>query len=260
MVTLSYTAMDGYTKESRVKLTYYTNTITTPFENLTSLLNKDYVYSPFLYLGGKRLEANIISTANFVVIDVDDTSIPIFDMHMQLVEEQLNHIISTTSASSNLQRYRILIPISRPVDSSYYRNLVRGIQINGLIPDMDISTSVKPSQPFYSYKDSQMYSYYSGSDLTVEDYYVEPEEYTTLVFDSKDQSEISRLLVQKFSNPRFGKGLDSLVSAAFTLIESGATREQLEHCILAINQNWLVPMNTHTVYSSVIRPMQSRIN
>ena len=256
LVTLSTLSVNGYNKDSRKRLCYYNRVLKLSFTKLQDMLTKDYIYSPFIYRNGKREEINIISEAEFVVIDIDNTEIDIFERHLDLESENLNHIIATTSTTENTYKYRVLLPLDQTVDVQEYRNLVNGIIVNGLIVDMDIA-SKKPSQPFYAYKDSIVYSYFDGENLSVEDYSVE--EIVQDIDNSNVTSDDYSILVNRYKNPGKGNGKNALVSASFTMIEAGFSKQQLEECINQINKAWISPMDEHSLYSLIIRPMQRRI-
>ena len=255
-VLISTLAVNGYNKGSRTSLTYYNRVLKLSFKKLQEMLTKDYIYSPFIYRNGKRAEENIISEANFIVIDVDNTTIDIFERHLDLEAEGLNHIIATTSDPTNNSKYRVLFPISRTVDVQEYRNLVHGVLVNGLIGDMDIA-SKKPSQPFFAYIGSTVYSYFDGVNLDVDQY--SEEEELREIDNSNVTTDDYSILVNRYKNPGKGNGKNALVSAAFTMIETGFNKQQLEDCIKQINDGWISPMDQHTLYSLIIRPMQRRI-
>lgn len=256
MVTISVLDTKGYTKQERVKLCYYNRVLRLPFNKLESMLNKDYVYSPFVYANGKRAKENIISKANFVVIDVDDTYLTIFERHLDLQAESINHIIATTSNKDNDYKYRVLLPLSQSVSADDYRSVVNGILVEGLIPDMDIA-SKKPSQPFFSYKDSDIFHYYDGINLDVQQYAVEEE--IVDIDNSNITPDDYSIVVNRYQHPKKGNGRNALVSASFNMIEAGFNKQQLEECLLQINQSWVSPMDINSLYSLIIRPMQRRI-
>lgn len=259
-VQLSALEVDGYSKDDRAQITFYREKpYNKDFKELCSMMLKDYIYSPFTYDCGYRSAETIISKAQFVVIDVDDTKVSIFDRHLELIEEELTHIIATTSTTSNEYKYRVLLPISEKVTPKEYRNLVNGMIINGLMSDMD-KASKKPSQPFYSYKDSTLYSYFEGTTLNVQDYSVEE------VLEEFDPSELTDLsfiekkvyLMDKYSYGNIGNRHQILVSASFTMLKLGLTQSQFVKAIQAVNKNWLEPVEVNKLHSTVINTMKHK--
>ncbi len=239
-VTLSVRELPNYTKDERAFIKHYERFVECDFTDLIHLLAKDYMFSPFNYFGYEQGTFNICSTAHFVIIDVDSTSISIHDRLIQLIEEDLQCIIATTSDTNNLYKYRVLIPLSRPVDHTEYRSVVTGIRVNGLIPDMD-SASAKPAQKFYSYLNSLVLSDFTKSPLIVEDYLVDlalPEYRAT-----SPTADISELL-HDFDSYQYaikGKRTRSLLSAAYRAIEMGLSYEQVEQVVNYINSKFLIP-------------------
>ena len=239
-VTLSVRALPNYSKDERQWIKHYERFVECEFIDLVSLLQKDYMFSPFNYIGYEQGTLNICSDAQFVVIDVDSTSISIHDRLTQLVEEDLQCILATTSDTNNLYKYRVLIPLNRPVNSTEYRSVVTGIRVNGLIPDMDTSSS-RPAQKFYSYFNSLVLSDFTKSPLIVEDYLVDlalPEYRAT-----SPTADISELL-HEFNSYQYatkGKRTKSLLSAAYKAMEMGLSHSQVEQVVNYVNSLFLIP-------------------
>ena len=178
MITISTRSVPGFSKADREFITHFTHYRAMPFSKLTQLLDSDNCYSAFSFIGGKRSTDNICSNASFVVLDIDHTPISIHERFEQIYDEGLSFIIGTTSDPTNLYRYRLLLPLSRPVTADEYRLLVHGIRDLGLVSDLDIA-SAKPAQQFFSYKHSLVKSYLDGTELIVDDYLIEPDEIST---------------------------------------------------------------------------------
>lgn len=256
-VELSARPLPGFTKSEREDIKFYTRFIRCSFETLVHLLSKDYMYSPFNYIGREQGLHNICSEAQFVVIDVDYTSTNIHDRLLQLADEELECILGTTSDPTNLYKYRVLIPLDRPVTHKEYRRLVGGIREHSLIPDLD-RASEKPSQKFYSYTDSTVV-FNKGSPLSVEDYIL-PEPKLTEKTGLNCSLELHQILQEfsSYSTAPPGSRTRYLLSAAFTLVEMGADDKLLEQVILHLNRSFLVPKDTDSVYRRVINFIKQR--
>ena len=90
---------------------YEYNTAT--FKELANLLSLDLAYSPFKFKNGKRGRAEIISGTEWIVFDVDKTSVEDTEMHLILHEYQ--HHIARTSNPTNAKKYRIIMRLSEEV-------------------------------------------------------------------------------------------------------------------------------------------------
>lgn len=256
-VTLSARPLPDFTKSEREDVKFYTRFIKCHFINLQYLLNKDYMYNPFGYVGMEQGLHNICSNAQFVVLDIDYTSVDIHTRLQQLADEDLECILGTTSDSTNLFKYRILIPLNREVTSSEYRRLIIGIREFGLIPDLD-RASEKPSQKFYSYADSVIF-YNKGSPLVVDNYIVTEPEVVELDL-SNTTLELHEILAEfsTYTTAPPGSRTRYLLSAAFNLVERGADFELLEQVILHLNNSFLIPKSSSEVYRRVINFIKER--
>ena len=255
-VELSVRPLPGFTKSERDDIKFYTRFIKCEFQHLTQLLGKDYTYSPFGYLGMEQGLFNICSDATFVVLDVDYTSTNIHDRLTQLTNEGLECILGTTSDPSNLFKYRILLPLDRPITSQEYRRVVAGIRELGLVTDLD-RASEKPSQKFYAYANS-LVLHNSGNPLIVADYLLPVSECPQPDFScSMDLHEILSEF-STYSTAPPGSRTRYLLSAAFNLVERGADNKLLEQVILHLNSSFLVPKDINSVYRRVINFIKTR--
>lgn len=251
-VTLSVRELPNYSKDERQWIKHYERFVECEFTDLTELLAKDYMFSPFNYIGYEQGTFNICSEAQFVIIDVDSTSLSIYDRLQQLIEEDLECIVATTSDTSNLYKYRVLIPLSRPVDSTEYRSVVTGIRVNGLIPDMD-TASAKPAQKFYAYAGSLVLFNFNESPLVVEDYLVDltlPEYRTT-----SPTEDISELLHEfnSYQHATKGRRTKSLLSAAYKAMEMGLSYSQVEQVVNYVNSLFLIPKSPQELSRRVLQ-------
>ena len=258
-VTLSVRELPNYSKDERQWIKHYERFVECEFTDLTELLMKDYMFSPFNYLGYEQGTFNICSDASFCVIDVDSTSISIHERLIQLVDEGIQCILATTSDPTNLYKYRILIPLNRPVDSTEYRSVVTGIRVNCLIPDMD-TASAKPAQKFYAYANSLVLSDITQSPLVVDDYLVDlklPEYRTT-----SPTADISEVL-HEFDSYQYatkGKRTKSLLSAAYTAIDMGLSYEQVEQVVNYVNSLFLIPKSQQELSRRVLNFIKQQRN
>lgn len=257
LVRLSIRQTADLTKDERTDFTHFTNYVERQFNQLTYLLSKDYMYSPFAYLGHHRLTSNICSNASFVVIDVDHTSTTIHERLNQLTDEGLQCILGTTQSKHDLTKYRVLLPLATTVTADEYRRLVKGIQANGLITDMDMA-SAKPAQAFYAYADSLVLSDFSGEPLIVDDFILAPSEHMSHEVDKS--IDLAELLQRVKFYPYASKGsrTRALLSTGFNLLELGASDAQLEQALIHFNRTLLVPKDIDSLHRRVINFIKSR--
>lgn len=256
-VTLSIRSTPNLSKDERSEFNYYTNFVECEFADLRYLLSKDYIFNPFNYLGYRQASTNICSQATFVVIDVDSTSIPMNERFDQLIAENLQCIIATTSNPFNWHKYRILLPISRTVSAEEYRALVTGIAQFGLVSDMD-PVSAKPAQKFYSYAGSAVLFSFTGQPLGVDDYLADISIPTYTA--TSPPTDVIELLPNftSYSQAIKGKRTRSLISAGYKSIELGMTDEQVEHVIMYVNSLFLVPKPYKEVKRRVLDFIKTR--
>ena len=256
-VTLSVRAVPGLSKDARADIKYYERFIQCEFSHLISMLNKDYIYSPWNYLGYEQGTANICSLTQFVVIDVDSTSTLMHDRLQELIAEDLTCIIGTTSDTENLFKYRILLPLDRPVTAYEYRLLVIGIATNGLIFDMD-PVSSRPAQKMYSYINSQVIHNFNGKPLVVDDFIADPQqpEHRAL----EPTADVSDILHEfdSYQTATKGNRTKCLLHAAYRCLDYGLTDSQLEAVITYVNSRFLIPKDTYSVQRRVLQFIKSQ--
>lgn len=100
------------------------------FEEYANLLRGTYVYSPFRFktkeegaiyndkkhpnpFGGIRGKDNIVGGCNFIVLDIDSSTITVEEAHFLL--DGLNHHIATTANPNNQFKFRVLIELDTVV-------------------------------------------------------------------------------------------------------------------------------------------------
>lgn len=255
-VELSVRELPGFTKSEREDIKFYTRHVRCYFESLVQLLQKDYMYSPFGYLGMEQGLYNICTKAQFIILDVDYTSTNLHDRLLQLADEGLECILGTTSDTQNLFKYRILIPLNREVTHHEYRRLVAGVRQLGLVPDLD-RASEKPSQKFYSYAGAVVV-FNKGSPLAVDDYLLPEAEVTRTELNCSLELHELLMELQSYTTASPGRRTRYLLSAAFKLIELGVDDKLLEQVILHLNNSFLIPKDTNSVYRRVINFVKTR--
>lgn len=255
---VSVRAVVGLSKEERLSLVSFTNYRETLFKDLVYLLKKDYIYSAFNFLGYIRGNKNICSTANIIILDVDDTSIHIKDRLNELQEEGLICILGTTSDNTNMYKYRIVIPLNREVTSYEYVLLVRGIKLNGLVTDFDVGASVKAGGFFFSYFNSLVIHNFNGSTLVVDDYIADPQQPEHRALDPT--ADVSDILHEFNSYGTAIKGgrTKCLLHAAYRCLDYGLTDNQLEKVINYVNSTFLIPKDTHSIQRRVLQFIKSQ--
>lgn len=258
-VTLSIRAVPGLSKMERAPIKCYEKFISCDFRYLLNILSKDYIFSPFNYIGYTQNTSNICSDAMFVVIDVDSTSISMGQRLLQLEEEGLQCILATTSDAFNWHKYRILLPLDRPVNAFEYRCVIHGIRDNKLITDFD-PVSSRPAQKFYSYADATVLHSFIGGPLCVDDYMVQPStpEYRA----TSPTTDITELLpeFESYRHAIKGKRTRSLISAGYKCLEYGLSDSQLEQVIYYINSLFLVPKPVEEIQRRVLNFIKSQRN
>lgn len=246
---------DSISKESRLYITHFERYLEVPFDTLSFMLSKNYMFSPFAFEGHKRGVDTLCSEANLLVLDVDHTDISIQDKFTELVDENLNVIIATTSDSANMYKYRILLPLDRPISALEYRRLVFGVRDLGLVTDLDL---VAVSQIYYAYQGSKVLSSFSGVPLPVEDYMVDPHtvrEYTITDVSATELPSDFAIEFRHFLRPYTGSRSKRLSHAAYLMTEQGYNKTQVTKGVLAINKYFLVPKSTSEIQRRVLGPI-----
>jgi len=162
---VSYTKVDGVTKNGRKQfLNNFTNVKKGSFTLLKNVLTKDTIFSLFKYkdvtekdgtfVKNKRNLNTITSSTKIVCIDVDKSDIPIKDMHEYLIEYK--HIIATTSNKENKYRYRILLAVNIELDGDSTYSCIASKIAADLLISAD-KAGFNPAQPFYGYKNAEVY-------------------------------------------------------------------------------------------------------
>jgi len=254
MVNLSIRKLDdeSMSKKSRIHITHFEKYIECPFHTLPHLLVKNYMYSVFAFLGNHRLLENVCSEANLFVLDVDTTQVSMQDRFNELVDEGFSVILASTSNKTNLFKYRILMPLDRPVTPREYRRLMVGVVDTGLVPDIDMVSS---TQILYSYRDSTVYSNFTGRPLVVDDYIAD--ERTAVEYSMADTTETE--LPDSFSKDfeyftiaQPGNRTKRLTHACYLMIELGFNSNQITKGVMLLNKQLLIPKSTQEIQRRVL--------
>jgi len=252
LVRISIRATPGLCKSDRQEITHFLRYVERKFTDLPVMLKKDYIYSPFAFIGHRRGNEHICSTSDLAILDVDTTVVSIQQRYQQLVAEGLAFIIATTSDIYNMYKYRILFLLDRPVDQFEYRLLIHGISTNGLVTDLDMGASVKAGGFLFAYKDSLVLSNFNGSPLGVSDYAIEPEDIDYFSMDSAELMDTFEQEFRRFTKAAPGKRTRNLLATAFKLLESGCSYEQIRTGVLAVNSSMLLPKPIPEVHRRVL--------
>ena len=250
MVKLSVRNVDGFSKDERLNITTFQRYLERDFKDLEGMLSRDYIYSPFNFLYRYRGNRNICSDATFVVIDIDHTNISIFDRFENIKSEGLSCILGTTSDTNNMFKYRLLLELDEAVNNIEYRLLVRGIRVNGLVPDMD-PVSEKAGGIMYAYKGSTTMSFMADK-LCVKDYILEEKESEEYDSDPTHLIENFDEEFNSFSNAQSGRRTKNLLAAGFKMIRGGMSHKQLTTHIYLLNDKMLFPKSKQDVKRRVI--------
>lgn len=254
MVNLSIRKLDDKStgKEERKFITTFTKYINTDFSLLPHLLNHNHMYSVFNYAGYHRMLSNVVSDANLLVLDVDHTGISMQEVFDNLVDEDLQVIVSTTSSKDNEYKYRVLLPLDREVDTKEYKRLMLGITENKLVTDID---EVSPVQIFYAYKDSKILTNFKGSSLIVDDYIADKQAVVEHQIADTADTELPEDFYKEFRSfftATPGKRTKRLARAGYLMIESGYNRSQVTKGVLKVNSSLLVPKSKAEVQRRVL--------
>lgn len=246
MINLSLRNLSNYSKDERSFVNTFTNYWQINFSQLIDMLTKDFMYSPFNFVGYIQSREGLTGLAGFIVLDVDNTLINLHDRLEQFIGEDINCIIGSTSDPTNIHKYRILIPTDQLLSPSQYKLLVDGIRQNGLVTDYD-NVSNQASRKYYSYSGSTVVSHLTGSALSVTDYIAE--EPPKREFGSVELSDQSFNWCSTITQ---GSRTRKLLYIAFRLQDQGYSYQSIESAVLTANQQFLAPKHVSDVYRRVL--------
>lgn len=137
----------------------------TSFEDLYSLLQDSYAYSPFIFTDGIRGKDHIKNGTSWGVLDIDKSNITAEETSFLLSDVQ--HIIALSSNPTNHFKYRILIKFDSIVDlpATEWK-----IFFNLLSNELGVQADLLPqSQIYFSYPNRTIYANLEASPLTIKD-------------------------------------------------------------------------------------------
>ena len=264
---ISYTKVEGVAKEDRIKYldnfqTYKMCTV----KHLGQMLTMDTIYNVFRYNDGPNKNGDMItmnrnqkylaSNTKLLSIDVDDSEMPIEEMHGYLSE--FKHLIATTSDVNNKHKFRILLPVNIEIDGSQqglYRCIMRKVSEALLIkPD---TTSFNPAQPMYGYDGAELFVNEKGLLYDISDILSECVQDDTSGIVERTMpktTQAKQKLVKEIManankvfdyviNCQRGTGSLSLARASMQMRDSGFGPDQYRQVINYLNSMWQVPMN-----------------
>ena len=274
---ISYTIVDGVAKEDRThRLDNFEKFKNCTMDSLKNLVTRDTIYNVFRYNDGPNKDGDMItmnrnqkyiaSSTKLLSIDVDDSEIPIKEMHGFLSE--IKHVIATTSDRENKHKFRILLPVNVEIDGTQtqlYRCIVRKVSEKLMIKPDPVSGN--PAQPMYGYKDAEVYMNTEGHLYDITDILGEcanddgalitpKPKPKTAAAKTKAMSEIMGNVDQIFDyviNCGRGEGSLSLARASMHLRDEGATQEQYLQIMNYLNSTWTNPMEESRFENTIIK-------
>jgi hypothetical protein len=263
---ISYTKVPGMPKAMRVKhLDGFDSYLNMNIAQLTKLVATDTIYNVFRYNDAPNKEGtmikmnrnrdNIASTTKILTIDVDDSTIPMDQMHDLLNEYP--HVIATTSDVNNKMKFRILLPISVEIegtDSQLYKCIMKSV-CEELLVAYD-PTSCNTVQPMYGYEGAEVLSCNKGAPFSVDDIVtnclsnvdtglVQPAKPVTPAAQKKLVDSMMANANQVFdyviSCPN-GRGSLRLARASMHMLDSGFSQTQYMQVMQYLNSLWQNPM------------------
>lgn len=229
----------------------------TTFDKLTSMLKKDFVYTPFKFQNGIRGKDNIISGIKWIALDVDNSEFTDEETHLLL--EDLKHIIVRTSDVNNPYKFRVLLEFDNIVNipNIYWRRFLESIQ-NTLAINIDL---LPQSQIFFSYKNSysSIITNLDGDLFTVKPHieYALNKELKLTEFTDKNDLDSPLETFRYAYEAKQGEGSRAMIRAAKHAKSLGANKEQIIKLMYDINNYWIKPMNDIRFDNTIIKQIES---
>ena len=92
---------------------------------LNDITDDFWIFCPFTFKNNYRKIENIASKATMLVFDVDKTTESMTDLHNRLTTLNVDHVLLTTSNSSNEFKYRLFIPSAREISVKEYKYVIK---------------------------------------------------------------------------------------------------------------------------------------
>ena len=222
--------------------------IETTFAELGLMLEGDFAYSPFQFVGGSRHKDNLIGGTKWVVIDVDKSTLSAKDAHFLL--EGVNHHIALTSDASNEYKYRVLIELDSYVELSAVAWKYFYTQIS---EDFGLNADVLPqSQIYFSYSGRKVLSSTEGTPVKSRDYVMQAKEKEAIGASSKTKALSKSQMTQQLTDPlttfwyafdcEKGRRSVTLYRAARHAVDLGASLEETLDLLDQINDYIAEPL------------------
>jgi hypothetical protein len=269
---VSINKVDGISKADREYHlgSFQTSLTVTKFSSLLKLMKSDRIYSFFKYKDNKRSQANIESDTSIISIDVDKSEVDMQVLHSYL--EDYKHIISTTSNRDNMRKFRILIftniyLVGEPKEYSY---VVKRI-CSDLLIEAD-PVSFNPSQPMYSYLDSNVLYKEEGELWDIREYIADfksekkdepnlpvkpmtPQARKSAI--TKIMNDVSKVFNYAIEAPE-GKGSLMLARASLHMLDLEFSKQNYLEVINYINSSWDKPMDKDRFERTIINQYISK--
>jgi len=263
---ISYKKVPGMSKDLRSKhLDGFDTYLHMSMKQLETLVSSDTIYNVFGYNDApnkngdmvtmNRNRENINSSTKILSIDVDNSNVPMAQMHGYLKE--FKHIIATTSDVDNKHKFRILLPVSVEVsgeNARLYKCIMQNV-CQQLLVEFD-PTSANTVQPMYGYEGAEVLSNHDGDLFDISEVISDcknnkeeglalPEKPTTPAAQKKLVDSMMTNAVQVFDyviSCKKGTGSLSMARASMHMLDSGFTKTQYVQVLNYLNSLWLHPM------------------
>ena len=234
----------------------------TSFEDLAAVLQQYSVYTPFMFLNGKRSKDNLRGRTKWIVLDIDNSAITDEEAHLLLAD--INHHIARTSDPDNAFKFRILIELDMQVDvpSENWKYFLESIT-----NELGITADLLPkAQIYFSYNSNRVLSTLDAAPLEVKQHVINASQHKQPIKAAtlpKKQKESALNDPRETFNYAFeatdGNGSRSLVQAGLHAIDLGADREYVENLIYSINNYWVVPMDEERLEKTVLAYLNRKL-
>lgn len=245
------------------------------FTDLSAILSNDYAFNPFKFKsveegatynavaypkphGRIRGRDNVTGKCSWVCLDIDDTTVSNTEYHSILAN--INHHIARTSDSDNPYKYRVILPLSYPVDidNNHWKFF-----IDSIAKYLHCKVDRLPrSQLLIGYKDRQVYTTIGKQSIDPSTHLkwaqmkvAELEEKNATALPPAERSakldKPYSTFTRGYEAPS-GEGTTMLLSCIYEAKQLGATREYIEDLVYSINAFWTRSMPIHRLQATVM--------
>ena len=212
------------------------------FKIYEKLVKLDCCYSPYSFKDGHRLLDNINTLTDSIVIDVDNGTLTMEQVHSML--SSYKHVIASTSDVTNEFKYRIILQLDRQVDLTppQWRVFYRSISNLFAIP---ADPQINKASMFFGFSSAKVLTNFEGKLLATKQHLLDAYETTTIVEEvvpAKTQKQLDILWDQRFENKRFKVAYEAfrmrrmkMYSAMRHAIDIGFTKGMITDLIEEIN-------------------------